>query len=227
MTALEMKNEFLIGYDKVTSFAAPGFTNEEISLFLSEAQEQLVKNRYHGKGNKYQEGFEETEKRVKDLSKIIRQINATVSADQSDILNSNGLIFELPENYWLTVGEWVITSDNCGAEKTITRKPLNQYFAELKDPFKKPSNTDIWRVDSTPLNGVLRHELITNGTYTINEYKLRYIKTLTDINIDGNINSELHPMVHREIVKLAVTIALENQQEPRSQTQAQLGSQVE
>lgn len=227
MTALQMRDEFLVGYDKVASFAAPGFTNEEISLFLSEAQEQFVKNRYHGKGNKYQEGFEETEKRRKDLSGVTRQTTGVVSTDQTDLLSLNGTLYELPEDFWITVAEWVETSDDCGPNKSIVPKTLDQFFADKQNPFKKPVKDEIWRVEGTPLNGAVRHELVTDGSYNINAYKLRYIKTLTDIDIDANITSELHPMVHREIVKLAVTIALENQQEPRSQSQAQMGLQVE
>lgn len=227
MTALELRDEFLIGYDKVSSFAAPGFTNEEISTFLSEAQEMFVKQRYHPKGNKYQEGFEETEKRRKDLATVTRQVTASVSPNQIDIINNNGIIFDLPEDFWLTVAEWVETSDNCGPNKDIIPKTLDQYFSDLKNPFKKPNRDDIWRLEGTPLNGQIRHELITDGSYTIDAYKLRYIKVLTDINIDSGITSELHPMTHREIVKMAVMIALENQQEPRFQSTAQLGTQVE
>jgi hypothetical protein len=227
MTALQMRDEFLVGFDKVASFAAPGFTDEEISLFLSEAQEQFVKTRYHGKGNKYQEGFEETEKRRKDLAWVTRQTTATVSSDQTDKISTNGTLYELPENFWLTVAEWVETSDGCGHSKKIVPKTLDQFFADSPNPFKKPSKDEIWRLESTPFTDLTRHELVTDATYDVNAYKLRYIKTLTDINISSGITSELHPMVHREVVKMAVTIALENQQEPRTQSQAQMGAQVE
>jgi hypothetical protein len=63
LTAQQMKDNFLVLYDKVTNFAAPGYEDNEISLFLTSAQDQLVKRYYNYKGNKYREGFEESEKR--------------------------------------------------------------------------------------------------------------------------------------------------------------------
>jgi hypothetical protein len=227
MTAAELKTEFLVGYDKVANFAAPGFINSEISQFLSEAQEMFVKQHYHPMGNKYQEGFEETEKRRKDLAAIGRQSQCVISADQTDVISTNSIIFDLPSNHWLTTVEWVQTSDNCGKQKKVVPVTQDTYFGNNENPFKKPSSNKLWRLEATPLNGQARHEVITNGEYTITNYNLRYIKQLTDIDIDGGVTSELNSMTHREIVNIAVTTALENQQEPRSQTHAQLGERAE
>lgn len=227
MTATEMRDKFLLGYDKVASLAAPGFINTEISEFLTIAQERFVKQHYHPLGNKYQEGYEETEKRKKDISLIVRQGQGTVSADQNDVLSTNSTIFDLPTDHWLTTIEWVNTSDNCGTQKKVVPKTHDEYFSTINNPFKKPDSNELWRMDATPLNGEERHEVITDGTYTITNYNFRYIKNLTDISVDGNVTSELNSMVHREIVNMAVTIALENQQEPRTQTHAQLGGEAE
>jgi hypothetical protein len=227
MTALQMKEEFLVGYDRVANLAAPGYTNEEISLFLSEAQEMLVKTKYNPIGNKYQEGFEETEKRRKDLSAVTVNGTGIISADQDGVISENSVIYNLPDNHWLTTLEWVETDDSCKPTKVAIPITQDEYFNEKDNPFRKPNEERVWRLDSTSLNGITRHEIIKGTGYNINNYKLRYIKKLADIDIDSNITSELHPMTHREIVKLAVTIALENQQDPRSQTNAQLGERIE
>ena len=52
MTAQEMRDLFLILYDKITNLAAPGYSDGEISDFLNKAQLQFVKHRYSEKGKK-------------------------------------------------------------------------------------------------------------------------------------------------------------------------------
>lgn len=230
MTALEMKEEFLVGYDKVASLTAPGYNNDEISQFLSEAQERYVKTHYHPLGNKYREGYEQTEKRRKDLGNVLRSVETTLSADQTLAISDNSFIYDLPEDYWLIINEWVETDDTCKPRKKVIPVTHDEYWAIERHPFKKPNNKKVWRLDTFPdsnTTGPSRHELVTDGNYNIEKYIIRYIKTLSDIDITNQIDCELHPMTHREIVALAVTIALENQQEPRFQTNIALGQQAE
>ena len=60
-----------------------------------------------------------------------------------------------------------------------------------------------------------RHELITDGTYTIAEYHLRYLRRPQPIIIDGStvdgvvgpLDSELDPILHKRIIDMAVKIA--------------------
>jgi len=42
MTYGEMKTRFLVGYDAITNFTAPGYTDAEISGFLNQSQDLLV-----------------------------------------------------------------------------------------------------------------------------------------------------------------------------------------
>jgi len=227
MTVQEMKDEFLVGYDKVASLAAPGFEDSEISHFLSQAQERFVKQHYHPRGNKYQEGFDESEKRKKDLSNILRQTQPILSVDQTDVVGENSFLYDMPEDYWLTTMEWLITDDTCNNRKKVIPKTHDEYFEEVDNPFEKPDSSRAWRLEISPNGDITRHEIITNGDYNITSYNVRYVKQLTDISITNDVDCELHPMTHREIVNMAVTIALENQQEPRTQTHAQLGERAE
>lgn len=222
-----MKEEFLVGYDKVASLAAPGYIDSEISMFLSQAQERFVKQRLHPKGNKYQEGFEETEKRRKDLSAVTKTGEGTVSATQDDIISTNSVIFDMPDDYWLTSVEWVETDDECKEFKEVNPITHDEYFAINENPFKKPSVDKVLRLDVQPINNIVRHEILGSDEFNILKYKFRYIKNLTDIDVENDITSELHPMTHREIVGMAVTIALENSQEPRVQSQSDLEQRAE
>ena len=56
MTANEFSQEFDILYNNIASNQAPGLTEYEKSVFLTKAQDEIIKNYFTGKpnGNKYQ-----------------------------------------------------------------------------------------------------------------------------------------------------------------------------
>ena len=46
MTLNDFKLEFLVLYDKVANFAAPGYLDDEISIFLTKAQKRIKLSLY-------------------------------------------------------------------------------------------------------------------------------------------------------------------------------------
>lgn len=219
MTALEMQRSFLVLYDKITNFSAPGYTEEEISLFLTKAQERLVLYYYKPMGNKYNEGFEETEQRRKELSSLLEgNTNVPVSISQVGVL-PNGKFFDYPTNLLYTASEEVTiaSSDACINGKRIEVKPItyDEYTINKRNPYKKPfADSDrglVWRVDYN----TRRHELITDSTFTISNYHIRYIKKPQPIIIDtsilngitGPLDCTLNDILHERIIDEAVKIA--------------------
>ena len=219
MTAAEMKLNFLILYDKVTNFAAPGYEDFEIATFLNKAQLQYTKRTYNYKGNKYQEGFEETEKRRKDLAELVRNAELTSSAISSDQtgVSPNGTFYDLPLDllYALREEATISSSDHCVDGNRISVKPVthDEYNINIKNPFKKPDPTTVWRLDFSreipQIGEPMRHELITGDSYTISTYHMRYLKVPRDIVIDDTspVNCELQGSIHPEILDIAVRIA--------------------
>jgi len=119
----------------------------------------------------------------------------------------------------------------------IPVKPIShdEFIANKHNPFKKPYCDNLqgeglcWRLDFSRedlFTNPQRHELITNGVFGITGYHMRYIRKPNDIVIDNTspytnmVNCELSDSTHREIIDIAVGIALENIQDPRFQTQA-------
>ena len=72
MTTQEFSNEFDILYNNIMSNAAPGLDEYEKSVFLTKAQEEIIYNYFNPKGNKYQEGFDDSIKRQIDFSELIK-----------------------------------------------------------------------------------------------------------------------------------------------------------
>jgi hypothetical protein len=219
MTAAEMKENFLVLYDKVTNFAAPGYEDSEIAIFMNKAQLQYVKRKYNYKGNMYQEGFEETEKRRKDLSELVRNAELTssdVSSSQTGV-SPNGVFYDLPTDLLYTLREEVTlsSSDECIDGNRISVKPIthDEYTINIKNPFKKPDTSLVWRLDfsreSSQSGQAKRHELVPGNSYTISTYHLRYLKLPREIVFDAvtPVDSELDESTHAEIVDIAVRIA--------------------
>ena len=216
MDNLDMKREFLILYDKITNFEAAGYEDEEISRILTKAQERVVLSRYKSLSNTVREGFENTEIRRKELQELVKGVTITTpSLDQSEAL-PNGVFYDLPIDCLLAVSEEVTTASSaaCSDGKRVRVKPVthDEYSINVNNPFKKPSALRaIWRLDYQGH----KHELITDGAFTVSAYHLRYIQVLQPIIIGtqtvdgatGPLNCELNDILHRRIIDEAVKIA--------------------
>lgn len=216
MTNQEMKQEFLILYDKITNFDAPGYEDVEISVFLTKAQERVVLSRYRGIANKYQEGFEETEIRRKELQELVKGVTlSTPSTTQTGVL-PNGVFFDLPKDFLFAISEEVTTESTteCNDGIRLMVKPVthDEYSINVKNPFKKPNIRNyVWRLDYSGD----KHELVTDGSFNISEYHLRYMKELVPIiigtdtvdGVAGPQDCELNQIIHKRIVDEAVKIA--------------------
>lgn len=216
MTSAEMLKEFDILYDKITSFSAPGYEDDEKSIFLTKAQERVVLSLLNPLKNFVHEGFEETEVRRKDLQELVKGATLiTPSATQTNVY-PNGIFFDLPEDCLYVISEEITTSSSipCKNNVRVRVKPITHdyYTINKENPWKKPNYLqNVWRLDYSSR----KHEIITDGTFTVSSYVIRYIKKLQPIIIGANtvdgatgpLNCELNPIIHKRIVEVAVQIA--------------------
>ena len=72
MTCEEFSNEFDLLYNNIMSNQAPGLDEYEKSVFLTRAQDDIVKRYFTPKGNKDYEGFDSSLKRNVDFSTLYR-----------------------------------------------------------------------------------------------------------------------------------------------------------
>ena len=91
MTNAEFSNEFDVLYNSITSNQAPGLDEYEKSVFLTKAQDEIVKSYFNPRSNKTQEGFDGNEKRQIDFSMIMRSV---VYGPSSPIEITSGSITE-------------------------------------------------------------------------------------------------------------------------------------
>lgn len=243
MTANEMRYEFNVGYDKIVNQAAPGYRDAEVSVLLNKAQEEFIITKYQPLGNKYRQGYEQSEKRRKDLSNLTETAVLDTYTYSATDNHPNGRFWLLPDNLLYTIQEeTLINIDNeCdevdytetlskvtrattisiadGVAETLMRIPVkpithDEYNYTIKSPFKKPSRKKVLRLDYNRDNLQLMrtHELLTDGTYVVVRYFVRYIRRPRGIVVDKTtpanmVNCELDESTHREVVAIAVRMA--------------------
>jgi hypothetical protein len=216
MTVAQMHTEVKIGVDKVDSFSTANLDPEEIDVFLNNEQGEFIEQRAYG-NNVKETGLEENQKRRDDLREITK--NYTSAAFTNTTNNkTNGVFVDLPTDYRHSMQEEaVISFTDCNgntASKGIPITPVthDRYNKIIDDPFNKPYDGEAIRLD---YEGDV-YELITDGTYAITSYSLRYLKEPQVIRLGTkyqvqttDVDCELAPHTHREIVAMTVTNILQ------------------
>lgn len=229
MTNQEFSNEFDILYNNIMSNAAPGLDEYEKSVFLTKAQDEILKNYFNPKGNKYTEGFDDSEKRQIDFSmlikyKPIKDILAPTESQLGDVIISlpNDIFFILNETVYVTRKATYENGEIMQSNLELTVVPLkfNEYTRLMSKPYKKPLKWQAWRLLSSSGSGTNNYaELVIGTKDTLISYNIRYIKRpraiiLTNLE-NGTLDNgktkeqscELDPILHPEILQRAVELA--------------------
>ena len=164
MTVQEFSDQFDVLYNNITSNQAPGLNEYEKSVFLTKAQDEIVKNYFspNSKGNSLQEGFDGNAKRQIDFSMLMRTIIGTsVTASVNIHFANNTGYYAMPSDILLYINEVLKVKRN-GNNVNLTVIPLayDDYNRLMSKPFKRPLKNQAWR-------------LITSGaasSYTYTDY---------------------------------------------------------
>lgn len=152
MTAEEFRNTFDLYYNYSSSNQAPGLSSYEVSLFLTRAQNELVKS-YHTPrpgGNKYQLGLDDSPKRFIDFSKLYRTVTLTPVAGNT--YDSRGKLYRLPDDLFIIMRETFHTASISHAERAIQQEyqviplKMDEYSRLMSKPSKDPLRDQVWRI---------------------------------------------------------------------------------
>ena len=224
MNNLEFKNEFDILYNNIGSNQAPGIDNYELSVFLTRAQEQLVKNYFNLKGNKYQEGFAGSPKRDVDLSELVltKDITSDIVTTGVTKLDERSDFFKIPGDLFFILNEKIDILDG-DKVRGVTAISLDETeFNRLASmPYNEPLKRQCWKLlRSNPIiNESSITEIITKTGTAIQKYVIRYVKKPVPIiieDLEGDLSiqgvttesqCELNETIHNEILDRAVELA--------------------
>lgn len=221
MTNSEFSNEFDILYNNIMSNQAPGLNEYEKSVFLTKAQDEIVKAYFSP--NKAMEGFDGSEKRQIDFSSIIkvkREGTLTSSAASTTAFDKRSYTASMPGNALMIINETLEVTRGTGTNNTVTLTVIpisyTEYNRLMSKPYKRPLKNQAWRLLVN--NNSNTAELIAGNEDIPKSYTVRYIKRpqaiiltgLEGVTLDGKTTEqecELDPILHHEILQRAVELA--------------------
>ncbi len=231
MTIAEMHNEFRQAGDRLDSSSIPDMLPEQVDYLLNEAIVRYTKTRYSG-NNDFKMGFEEIQKRTEDLknlvvtefpaiSTITTEVN-TFKADLSTLYTDEALTTLSTKKYWFFTNSRarVVKTGCTSTYVSVVLYRHNDLENTMLDPFKRPIIDEVVGYFES---GNLY--IVTSSGTTIDRVKLSYIKKPIEVRYGSvyptpvsNIDCDLSEHTHKEIIQLAVVIALENIESKRLET---------
>jgi phosphoribosyl-AMP cyclohydrolase len=240
MTIVEMHNEFRQAGDRLDASTIPDMLVEQVDYLLNEAIVRFVKTRYSG-NNEFKMGFEEIQKRTDDLKTVsftdfplvttVTTETNTFKASLSTLYTDEALTTLSTRKYWFyTRGRARVVKSGCTSTYVSIRLYQHDDLDDVMlDPFNKPIIDEVAGYFEA---GDLY--IITSSGTTIDRVKLSYVKKPIEVRYGAayptpvsNIDCDLPEHTHKEIIQLAVTIALENIESKRLETQMALKQTIE
>lgn len=258
MTSNEMRNSFVLQYEKINANDAPGLQDTEISILLTKAQQELAYKLIRRVTNSVREGLEETELRKQGLANLVKDSEDTSSTGTTLLAASaanypNGRFWQMPDDFWFAIGEeaWINQPDCTSTAATqpdlqayVKVVTHNEVQNNIDNPYRRPffqgDRCYVWRLEyervisgydmtSATVQNITPpvHEILTDGTFSVNRYKVRYIRYPKPIVVDRTTpinqkNSELNPMLHEALVEEAVRLASISLRDPMPQGQTNM-----
>lgn len=232
MTVTEILSYMRLRYDAYASQDAPGYDDADLCALFNKAQKVFCKSLYNELANPTRKGAEETEKRSKDLVQLKAHSDLSTFSTGDHPFSQ---FVELPNDLWVALKEEcdINYTDSCGNEITNYRtkvKPIKEdyYNANVKNPYKKPYEELIWRIDreretiadQIGTNNNKQHELVLFDGASLVKYRISYYRIPKDIipPADGASFCEFDYIQHEKIADLAVELAMQTTDRPGLQS---------
>lgn len=148
MTNQEFSDEFDVLYNNIMSNQAPGLDEYEKSVFLTKAQDEIVKAYFNPRLNKVQQGFDGNETRQIDFSMLIKTDIATEVTNVTRLYPmNNSKFFAVPNRIMMFINETLmVTRDSNPKYLTVIPLEYTEYNRLMSKPFKRPTKNQAWRV---------------------------------------------------------------------------------
>lgn len=201
---LTIFDDFDILYNNIMSNSAPGLDNIEKAFFLNKAQDELIKNYFNPKGNKYQEGVDDSPKRQINFSKLIETCKLEKSTIISEFLG--GICFILPEELFLILNEYVSSGNS---RYTVLALTHSDYDIQTLKPYKYPKRNSAWRIfksesgTSDRVSEIVLPYGVSDADLT---YTIRYVKKPNSIT-ENSTRDDFDDTMYQEILQRAVELA--------------------
>lgn len=220
-------------FGKQSSIADINIDEYEKSIFLTQAQDQIVKSYFDRSLSPNGEGFDDSTRRQLDFSNLITtksiSINSTLKGNG---YSDEGIIVPFKDSDFMQDGSkssplFIINERVKTADSSYVVVPINykEYDRMMSKAYCEPLKRQAWRLFGTNNSDLSRQiELILRSDASAPiKYIVRYVRkprpivlvnlndTVNNLEIDGvseETTCELNPIIHNDILTLAVQLVL-------------------
>lgn len=222
MTTQEFSNEFDVLYNNIMSNQAPGLDEYEKSIFLTKAQEELVRDYFNSRNVKNAQGFDDNQKRQYDFSTLLSSITLPDFKDTyialsvlnnvkyNTIFDSRAKIYIAPSDLFLVINESI--EDSAKRRYSVLPISYDEYNRLMLKPYGFPLKRQAWRIISDRTSSLVGWggKQIDSATFL---FKSKYFKTINiSIRITDNNDNVTKPTVTEgdTIVEILMYIPINN-----------------
>lgn len=200
-TSEEWSVNFDILYNNISSDQAPGLTEYEKSVFLTQAQEAVILDLYKGTSG---DAFETTEEVTRYLSSLVVDgvLFPKEGVQRLPLLKMKIYTYKEPDDLWFItfLSGNISVSDNTKDAMAIPTRQ-DSLYKDLNNPFKGPNKN---RVLYTSEQGCIT----VYSKYTVSDMHVKYLKRPNNIDLESvSFNVEIPESLHNQVLYKAVQLA--------------------
>lgn len=221
MTTQEFSNEFDVLYNNIMSNQAPGLDEYEKSIFLTKAQEELVRDYFNSRNVKNAQGFDDNQKRQYDFSTLLssitlpdfidtyRALSVHGSVTYNTIFDSRAKIYIAPSDLFLVINESI--EDSAKRRYSVLPISYDEYNRLMLKPYGFPLKRQAWRIISDRTSSLVGWggKQVDSATFL---FKSKYFKTIEiyiSLDSEGYI-SKPNVIESDNIVRISMFIPINN-----------------
>lgn len=206
----EWSENFDIIYNNISSNQAPGLTEYEKSVFLTQAQEAVILDLYKGTSG---DAFETTEEVTRYLSSLVRTHPFTDVGNSSNTVVGNiqyNISTSAVTDLWfITYQAGSITVNGNTRDVIVVPSRQDSIYKDLNNPFKGPNKNKVLAISE-------EESITLYSKYPINTFYIKYLKrpnpiVLEDSELEisdvSDFNVEIPESLHNQVLYKAVQLA--------------------
>lgn len=187
-----------------SSYADVDLDEYEKSIFLTQAQDNIVKSYFERTGNSQGQGFDDSARRQVDFSSLIK-VAELIKEDSAENIkfDDRGIIYQLPRKIvdgqevegttdvlFILNEKLIRTKESQKQEYVIVPINYKEYDREMSKPYSQPLKKQAWRLFQNQASGFdIKTELIPRFSVTEEDgatfkYRIRYVRRPSPIILE-------------------------------------------
>lgn len=203
-TSEEWSVNFDILYNNISSDQAPGLTEYEKSVFLTQAQEAVILDLYKGTSG---DAFETTEEVTRYLSSLVKthEFDTITTEDEQYVVDTS----EVDNLWFITYQSGNITIGENTRDVIVVPSRQDSLYKDLNNPFKGPNKNKVLAISE-------EGSIILYSKYPINTFYIKYLKRPNPIVLEDSempisgvevFGVEIPESLHNQVLYKAVQLA--------------------